>query len=179
MIRRPPRSTLFPYTTLFRSPVPRWAGVIVESRVEKLMERYGLGLEALDGKPGELEARLLREALPPATVEALAGLRRELAERYERLGRDVAAIDPTLERSVQSARNAALAGTQEIEKKLVASLKRENETMIRRIVRARAAVYPRGQPQERVLTLASFLIRYGPGLLDALEREVARWADAP
>src|SRR3989442_10821566 len=24
MIRRPPRSTLFPYTTLFRSPVDRW-----------------------------------------------------------------------------------------------------------------------------------------------------------
>src|SRR5256885_11921328 len=24
MIRRPPRSTLFPYTTLFRSPVLRW-----------------------------------------------------------------------------------------------------------------------------------------------------------
>src|SRR2546427_4673648 len=26
MIRRPPRSTLFPYTTLFRSLVPGWAG---------------------------------------------------------------------------------------------------------------------------------------------------------
>src|SRR3712207_7005625 len=25
MIRRPPRSTLFPYTTLFRSPSARWA----------------------------------------------------------------------------------------------------------------------------------------------------------
>src|SRR3712207_8087840 len=25
MIRRPPRSTLFPYTTLFRSPESRWA----------------------------------------------------------------------------------------------------------------------------------------------------------
>src|SRR5256885_12142295 len=24
MIRRPPRSTLFPYTTLFRSPTPTW-----------------------------------------------------------------------------------------------------------------------------------------------------------
>src|SRR5258706_10474006 len=24
MIRRPPRSTLFPYTTLFRSPAPAW-----------------------------------------------------------------------------------------------------------------------------------------------------------
>src|SRR3712207_7788917 len=27
MIRRPPRSTLFPYTTLFRSSVPRWFSV--------------------------------------------------------------------------------------------------------------------------------------------------------
>src|SRR5258708_22303543 len=26
MIRRPPRSTLFPYTTLFRSPADRWLG---------------------------------------------------------------------------------------------------------------------------------------------------------
>src|SRR2546422_5454716 len=26
MIRRPPRSTLFPYTTLFRSPLPREGG---------------------------------------------------------------------------------------------------------------------------------------------------------
>jgi len=81
---------------------------------------------------------------------------------------------------VQSARNAALSGAQAIEKKLIASLKRlEGETLVRQIARARAVVYPEGQPQERVLTLASFLIRYGPGLLDALAREVARWADAP
>src|SRR4051812_49552117 len=28
MIRRPPRSTLFPYTTLFRSPEPEQAGIV-------------------------------------------------------------------------------------------------------------------------------------------------------
>src|SRR5258705_1064541 len=27
MIRRPPRSTLFPYTTLFRSPFPPWVAL--------------------------------------------------------------------------------------------------------------------------------------------------------
>src|SRR3712207_8103968 len=32
MIRRPPRSTLFPYTTLFRSPVPRQAQPALEAR---------------------------------------------------------------------------------------------------------------------------------------------------
>ena len=77
-----------------------------------------------------------------------------------------------------SARNAALGGAQEIEKKLVASLKREHETLVRQVARARAAVYPRGEPQERLLTPASFLVRYGPGLVDALAEEVARWAGA-
>ena len=162
-----------------QTPVPRWSGVIVEHRVEKLLQRHGLALDALDGKPGELEARLVRESLPPEAAESFGTLRQEIEARYAGLARVVSAVDPTLERTVQSARNAALAGTQEIEKKLIASLKRESETLLRQISRARDAVYPRGEPQERVLTLASFLIRYGPGLLDALGDEVARWAGAP
>jgi bacillithiol synthase len=162
-----------------QASVPRWSGVIVEGRVEKLMERHGLDLTALDGKPGELEARLVRHELPPEAVATLTTLRHGIEEQYGRLLESVAKVDPTLERTVQSARNAALSGAQAIEKKLIASLKRlEGETLVRQIARARAAVYPEGQPQERVLTLASLLIRYGPGLLDALTREVARWADA-
>src|SRR2546430_12675324 len=31
MIRRPPRSTLFPYTTLFRSPAPLWRAGVAET----------------------------------------------------------------------------------------------------------------------------------------------------
>jgi bacillithiol synthase len=158
-------------------PVPRWSGVMVEGRVEKLMERHGIELTAFDGKPGELEARLVRHELPPETVATLAALKSGIEQQYGRLLEAAVKIDPTLERTVESARNAALAGAQTIEKKLVASLKRlEGEMLMRQIARARAAVYPAGQPQERVLTLASFLIRYGSGLVDALEREVARWA---
>jgi hypothetical protein len=44
------------------------------------------------------------------------------------------------------------------------------------LARARAALFPSGQPQERVLTYASMAIRYGPALLTALADEVARWA---
>src|SRR5260221_1928438 len=32
MIRRPPRSTLFPYTTLFRSPSAHWASRVSQRR---------------------------------------------------------------------------------------------------------------------------------------------------
>jgi uncharacterized protein YllA (UPF0747 family) len=150
----------------------------VESRVDKLLARHGLRLEDLEAQPGALEARVVRESLPPEIATRFGELRQALEERYARLGEAVEHVDPTLARPVQSARNNALAGTQDIERKLLAGLKRENETLVRQIVRARAAVYPRGEPQERVLTLASFLIRYGPALIDELEREVARWADA-
>src|SRR3712207_7516804 len=61
MIRRPPRSTLFPYTTLFRSPVA------VEVQV--------LG--------GGAEATLARAALVGALVEAEALVTVDVEDRHE------------------------------------------------------------------------------------------------
>jgi len=160
-------------------PVPRWSGVLLESRVEKVLERYHLTSEDFLGPPGALEARLAKDAVPPDIVETLVRLRAELDLHYERLATAIARLDPTLERTVQSARNAALAGTHDVERKLVASLKRANETLAGQLARARAALAPEGKPQERVLTLASFLVRYGPGLMDEIEAEVARWTGSP
>jgi len=158
--------------------VPRWSGVLVEARVDKLLEKHALTLQDLQGPPGALEGRLVRETLSGELAGTLAALRSGIDGDYRRLAQAVEQVDPTLRRTLESARNAALAGTHDIEKKLVASLKRTNETLLGQIARARAAVFPTGRPQERVLTLASFSIRYGPALLDELATEVARWADA-
>src|SRR3712207_8312950 len=78
MIRRPPRSTLFPYTTLFRSaaaqPVPRvarWAGVVIgladerariatyyQHRAEARLERrYSLFNPRSEEHTSELQSR--------------------------------------------------------------------------------------------------------------------------
>src|SRR2546422_6772399 len=58
MIRRPPRSTLFPYTTLFRSPGDR--GTLGAARVVDTQERGGAVLHLLDRtiEPGEVAARI-------------------------------------------------------------------------------------------------------------------------
>src|SRR5260370_9929457 len=40
MIRRPPRSTLFPYTTLFRSAVKLYEKLITEDKVDAVMGPY-------------------------------------------------------------------------------------------------------------------------------------------
>lgn len=155
-------------------PVPRWSGLLVESRVQRVLEKHGLRPEDFAGPPGAVEARLVRDQLPAEVAETLEGLQRDLRTSYGRLSGGVARVDPTLERTVESARNAALSGMRGIEKKLVASLKRNSDSLVGQLTRARAALYPEGAPQERTLTYASMAVRYGPPLLAALMDEVAR-----
>lgn len=161
-----------------QTPVPRWSGCLLESKVEKVLERQRITIDDLKPPAGALEGRIARGALPPETLALLERLRTALTTEYDSLARAAAEIDPTLERTVQGARNQALGGTQEIEKKLVASVKRTQDTLTGQIAKARAALFPLGAPQERTLTLPSFLLRYGPALLDEVAREVARWTDA-
>src|SRR5687767_15627768 len=53
MIRRQPRSTLFPYTTLFRSVLTRLGGLLHESWDGQLGHGYGAG--GVDGRGGRSE----------------------------------------------------------------------------------------------------------------------------
>src|SRR5256885_11376013 len=63
MIRRPPRSTLFPYTTLFRSKRPDVAGRIAQQLDDDLVARDAVGEKA--GRDGELiAAKRAGEASP-------------------------------------------------------------------------------------------------------------------
>lgn len=156
-------------------PLPRWSGVIVEPRVGRVLEKFGVELTELFSPPGQLEARLVRSQLPAEAVDALARLRAALDEGYGVLERAAAGIDPTLERPTQAARQQALGGTQEVEKKLVQHLKRRQETELGQLARARTAIVPNGKPQERVLTVAPFLARYGPALLGELTGAFDAW----
>jgi len=156
-------------------PLPRWSGVIVEPRVDRLLEKFGLELADLAGPPGAVEARVVRSQLPAEVPQALERLRGSIEEGYAVLERAAADVDPTLVRPTQAVRQQALSGTQDIEKKLVQHLKRRQETELGQLARARTAVLPGGKPQERVLTVAPFLARYGPGLLTELTDAFEQW----
>ena len=158
-----------------QNPLPRWSGVLVEPRVNRVLDKFGITLEDLASPPGSLESRLVRSQVPPAANEALARLRAALESGYGEL-RDIAVeIDPTLDRSIQGMQQQAVSGTQDVERKLVQHLKKRQETELSQLGRARTAVLPGGKPQERVLTIAPFLARHGPELLRGLTDEIARW----
>jgi len=148
-----------------QTPYPRWSAHLVEPRVEKVLEKYGLALEDL--RRQDLESALVRDEMPEAVRTPLTELRAGLGEEYQRLQDAIRAVDPTLRKPVESTRNAALAGLSDLETRIVAHLKKQNEIVVQQIGKARNSIYPAGQPQERVFTIAPYLIRHGMTLLDA------------
>ena len=158
-----------------QEPVPRWSGVVVDARVDRVMAKFGLELGELLGSPGALESRLARSQLPASLDGGIARLRAALEREYESLARGTIEVDPTLEKTVLGARGQALHGLAEIERKLVQHLKRRSEMELGQVARARALVRPEGKPQERVFTVAPFLARYGRVFLDDMLASAATW----
>src|SRR3712207_9269115 len=84
MIRRPPRSTLFPYTTLFRSrPDRRPAGA---SRAQSLLN--GTGVTVPDGDPLAPYAEDVRDDLTQDRLAALAVRRQAGRDHHAAVWRD-------------------------------------------------------------------------------------------
>jgi bacillithiol synthase len=156
-------------------PVPRWSGLLLEPRVTRVLDKFGAQLAELWTDPAGLEARIAAQSFPEGTEAAFAALRQAIEAGYEPVIGVARAVDPTLERPAGSARAQALHGLDELAKKLAQHARKRESTELAQIARARLAVRPEGKPQERVLSLAGFLARYGPGLLDELAAHIESW----
>ncbi|HJR16534.1 MAG TPA: bacillithiol biosynthesis cysteine-adding enzyme BshC [Gemmatimonadales bacterium] len=155
--------------------LPRWSGLLIEPRVDRVLQKFDIDLDDLLEPAGTLEARLVRSQLPEESVRTIEKLRAAIESEYDRLGVSAAEIDPTLARPVQGVKHQALSGLRDIERKLVQHLKRRQEIELGQIAKARALVLPDNKPQERVLTLAPFLARYGESLLMELSEVIEAW----
>jgi bacillithiol biosynthesis cysteine-adding enzyme BshC len=155
--------------------LPRWSGILVEPRVDRVLQKFDIELDDLLEPAGALEARLVRSRLPEESVRTIEKLRAAIESGYDLLGTSAAEIDPTLARPVQGAKHQALSGVHDIERKLLQHLKRRQEIELNQIAKARAMVLPDNKPQERVLTVAPFLARYGPTLLVELSEVIEAW----
>jgi uncharacterized protein YllA (UPF0747 family) len=149
--------------------------VIVEPRVERAIIDFETSVEELAGPVGELEARLARATMPAPAAAAFDDLREAIARDLALLGGEGEKVTPQLERALDSLRRRLEWTAERAEQKFVAHLKRQDTETMTRVARARDAVRPLGSPQERTLTIASFLARYGNGLLDEIGRAAFDW----
>lgn len=156
-------------------PLPRWSGMMVDARTDRVIEKFGATMEELLAPGEQLEKRVVRQQLPEEASSALSNLRATLEREYEVLAQSAMHIDPTIEKSIRNLASQALTGAQEAEKRLVNHLKKRQSTETQQIARARELILPLGKPQERVHTIAPWLAKYGPSLLTDLLTTIEAW----
>ena len=165
-----------------RMPVifPRHSVTLVETKVGKVMDKFHLAVEGLDRPYHELAAEIAREEIPPDVRRSLGEIRGAIGKGAGELAKAAQGIDPTLKGPVTHARNAAFSAFDDAERKILQSVKRQNEIALGQLGKAQQNLFPNGKPQERVLNAFYYLARYGPGLIPALldEFDVALGTDS-
>lgn len=153
-----------------RMPVihPRGAATVVESKIRKVLDKFGLDVDDLARPFHEVAGEIARDDVPPEVKKAMGMLRGSIARGVSEVEEQVKAVDPTLKGPVQHVRSAAFSALDDLEKKVVHALKRENEIALAQLEKAQLHLWPDGAPQERVMNPFYYLTRYGDGFLDAL-----------
>lgn len=149
---------------------PRLHCTLVEPRVRDLLERYGLEVaESLDLR--RLETRR-EECLAEADRLNLPELFRQEKERiaagYRELIERVRCIDEGLFRLGEENLGRILAQVAYLEGKALQRHRQAHGNMLRHFQIISDSLCPEGRPQERVLSIWSFLVKYGRGMLAGL-----------
>ena len=147
---------------------PRSSVTIVERKIQKVLDKFDIGIQRLATPPHQLAAEMTREETPPAVRKALDRMRGAIGGGCGQLSELVREIDPSLEGPVSRARNQSLRALESVEKKIAQSLKRKNAVALGQLKKAQDHIYPLGGPQERTLNVFHYLVRYGSGFLRQL-----------
>lgn len=158
--------------------VPRAAFRIVEGRVARALEKSGVSVADLAAGPERAARALARDRIPQPIESALEELRRGVAEGFDRLVPEIEALDASLKGAVARTRHAMERALGELHTKVTTSVQRQDEVVLEQLRKAAVHLWPLGQPQERVLNVYPYLVRYGRSLIADLRRRVPLPLDA-
>ena len=154
--------------------VPRWSASIVEPRVQRILNQFGLEIGDLSD-PHAADARIARARLSPEAAQAMEALRDNTRRGIDALRRSNSGLVPV--RALDGLQRAIEHRLERTERRFLAGVKRAESDAMRQLATARGSLFPHGAKQERKLAYIPFLARYGPELLEQLldgAREHAR-----
>jgi bacillithiol biosynthesis cysteine-adding enzyme BshC len=152
---------------------PRWAATPIEGKIRKVLDKFGVEPAALQRPFHEVAGDIARDEMPAEVRAALGKLRGSLGGGFAELKKATGAVDKTLAGPVQQAAGQALAGLDDLEKKVLQAVKRESEIGLAQLEKAQVHLFPLGKPAERVQSPFYYLSRYGGAVLDALHERFA------
>ena len=147
---------------------PRASATIIDSAAAKFLDRPDVIFGRLQTQGESFLNQLLAAQIPPALDRGLDEAAREVREQLDRIRGALATVDPTLVGAADTTRDRMLDSLTQLQGKIVQASKRKDDTLRRQFLRTQALVFPGGHPQERDLSVAFFVSRHGPALVDRL-----------
>ncbi len=151
---------------------PRAGFTLVDRRIERLMEKYGVTVEDAWKGEEQLSNKVASNGFSAGWAERLERSEKELGEMLEGLQKEVAAIDPTLVDSVGHARDKMLYQVGRLKGKIVRATLERSELLARHEQSLARFLVPAKSLQEREVSGVYFLGRAGYELLDRLLEQI-------
>ncbi|MES2176479.1 MAG: bacillithiol biosynthesis BshC [Gemmatimonadota bacterium] len=155
--------------------LPRWSCTLIEPHVQRLLDAFGVGYEALAQRDA-LEGAVARKAMSERSAAAIGGLREAINGLTADLSGEATPLG--LDKAVEGARHSLQHRVDRLERRLVAGIKRREQSLLQDVGTLRAALYPLGTRQERALNLIPMLSRHGLDLLDEMRDAAGAHAGA-
>ncbi|MDX1566496.1 MAG: bacillithiol biosynthesis cysteine-adding enzyme BshC [Longimicrobiales bacterium] len=150
---------------------PRCSMTVVEAKNRKVLDKFDLEISQLDRPFHELASEVARDEVPGEVRRALGSFRGAVSEHARKLLDAATDIDPTLKGPIENARSTAALALDDVEKKIVQAVKRQDEIALNQLEKVQVHLFPEGRPQERVMNVFYYLVRYGEDFLGAVAEE--------
>ncbi len=144
---------------------PRASVTLLESRHAKTLNKLGLSPESVWLGTQELARQAMTKLADTKTLDCFREVKATFEAELDRLKQSLHESDRSLAEALERGREKIFYQLTGLEQRFLTNQAQRHATMLRQIERATAALAPFGKPQERVLNILSFLVKYGPQLV--------------
>ena len=151
---------------------PRRGLTIVEKKIARILEKFGLDIPEFWGGTENLLRSAAKSQIPEALSRALGLAASQVERDFEPLVREISAFEPTLKESARLSQGKIIQQLKFLEKKILQAATKRNDIAVQQLRKAGDNLYPGGHLQERIFNVVPYLLKYGPGFLDQLDRAI-------
>ncbi len=148
--------------------LPRFSATLVESKPQRLLERYGLGLPDLFHGPEKLREVLGQRTLPPDLQQRFDEAKKSLEQSMDAVRGALTQLDSTLSDAASNAEAKMHYQLGQLQARAARAELNRNEVIARHAEALSSALFPNKVLQEREMAGVQYVARYGPQLLKDL-----------
>ncbi len=138
---------------------PRNRVVIVEPSLSQIFEKYNFELEKIIDSPKSLTKIMMKKNVPTKDLKVLELSKQKINGILNDVNKKVSI--PSIEAHLKKMNEFVEKGFEKVSNSISNYYQSENNNFSRRMQKIETSLYPNKQPQERVLNIVQFLIKYG------------------